>query len=191
MPAFKSMNGVLVSLISTLLISFRSRLVLQAEILALRHQLNVLRRSTHARRRLRTSDRILWVWLSHLWPDWRSALLIIKPETVIRWHRRRDSESWRASSSLRAARSLIAPPIFPLDRLPTRERNADFSLHLQSIIPYSNPVRRVSANPGTASVAQPSHGWTKFKSDGFFGRDRGLDALKSKLIPDSRRLTAR
>jgi putative transposase len=96
--AFASMNGVLVSLISTLSFSFRSRLALQAEILALRHQLNVLKRSTHARRRLRISDRILWVWLSQLWPDWRSALLIVKPETVIRWHRKGFRLYWRWKS---------------------------------------------------------------------------------------------
>jgi hypothetical protein len=82
------MNAALASLVSTLLVAFRSRLALQAEILALRHQLNVLRRSAGARSRLRTSDRVLWVWLSRLWSDWRSALLIVKPETVIRWHRR-------------------------------------------------------------------------------------------------------
>jgi hypothetical protein len=75
------MNAVLTSLISTLLVTFRSRLVLQAEILALRHQLNVIQRSAHSRRRLRLSDRIFWVWLSRLWTDWRSALLIVKPET--------------------------------------------------------------------------------------------------------------
>jgi hypothetical protein len=81
------MNAVLVSLISTLLVSFGSRLALQAEILALRHQLNILQGSSNKRRRLRTSDLILWVWLSQLRSDWRSALLIVKPETVIRWHR--------------------------------------------------------------------------------------------------------
>lgn len=54
------MDGVLVSLISTLLVSFRSRLVLHAEILALRHQLNILQRSSNERRRLGASDRILW-----------------------------------------------------------------------------------------------------------------------------------
>ena len=61
-----TMNCVLASIISTLLVAFRSRLALQAEILALRHQLNVLRRSADARRHLRTSDRVLWVWLSWL-----------------------------------------------------------------------------------------------------------------------------
>ena len=82
------MNAALASLVSTILVAFRSRFALQAEILALRHQLNVLHRSAGARRQLRTSDRVLWVWLSRLWSDWRSALLIVKPETVIRWHRR-------------------------------------------------------------------------------------------------------
>jgi len=96
--AFPSMNGVLFSLISTLSFSFRSRLALQAEILALRHQLNVPQRSAHARRVLRSSDRILWAWLSQLWPDWRSALLIVKPETVIRWHRRGFCLYWRWKS---------------------------------------------------------------------------------------------
>src|SRR6202022_1007580 len=68
---------------------FRARAVLQAEILALRHQLLVLQRSSRGRRlRLRWADRVLWVWLSRLWNDWRSALLLVKPETVIAWHRK-------------------------------------------------------------------------------------------------------
>jgi len=83
------MNAAPASLVSTILVAFRPRLALQAEILALRHQLNVLRRSASARSQLRTSDRVLWVWLSQLWSDWRSALVIVKPETVIPWHRRR------------------------------------------------------------------------------------------------------
>lgn len=77
------MNSVLVSLISTLLVSFRSRIALQGEILALRHQINILQRSSQKRPRLRVSDRILWVWLSRLWSNWRSALLIVRPETIL------------------------------------------------------------------------------------------------------------
>jgi putative transposase len=67
--------------------SFRSRLALQAEIVALRHQLTILQRTSKQRIRLRTSDRVLWVWLSQLWYDWHTALMIVRPETVIRWHR--------------------------------------------------------------------------------------------------------
>jgi len=92
------MSSVLVSLLSTLLVSFRTRLVLQTEILALRHQINLLRRSSKKRISLRASDRILWVWLSRLWSDWRSALIIVKPETVIRWHRQGFRLYWRLKS---------------------------------------------------------------------------------------------
>jgi hypothetical protein len=96
--AFRSMNRVLASLISTVLVSFRSRGALQAEILALRHQINILRRSSPKRPYLRASDRILWVRLSRLWPNWCSALLIVKPETVIRWHRQSFRLYWRRKS---------------------------------------------------------------------------------------------
>jgi hypothetical protein len=82
------MRAILISLISTILASFRSRLALQAEIFALRHQINVLRRSVPSRPRLRASDRFLWIWLLRLWPGWRSALVIVKPETIIAWHRK-------------------------------------------------------------------------------------------------------
>jgi hypothetical protein len=55
---------------------FRARAFLQAEILALRHQLLVLQRSSRGHKlRLNWADRVLWVWLSQLWNDWRSALL--------------------------------------------------------------------------------------------------------------------
>jgi hypothetical protein len=67
-------------------LSFRSRAALQLEILALRHQLSVLQCSVK-RPRLTTSDRLLWAWLCRIWPDWRSALVIVKPDTVIAWHR--------------------------------------------------------------------------------------------------------
>jgi putative transposase len=78
----------LISLLSTVRVSLRRRRKLQIEILALRHQINVLRRSVPGRSRLRTSDRLLWVWLSRIWSDRRSALHIVKPETVIAWHRK-------------------------------------------------------------------------------------------------------
>jgi putative transposase len=56
------------------------------ENLALRHQLEVLRRSV-PRPRLSRSDRILWVWLSRVWVGWRSSLAIVQPATVLAWHR--------------------------------------------------------------------------------------------------------
>ena len=65
----------------------RSRAALQLENLALRHQLGVLRRSVK-RPKLIAPDRFLWAVLSAVWNNWRSALVIVKPETVIAWHRR-------------------------------------------------------------------------------------------------------
>lgn len=66
------------------MLSNRARLA--AENLALRQQLAILQH-TSKRPRLRPRDRAFWVVLSGLWKNWASALLIVKPETVIRWHR--------------------------------------------------------------------------------------------------------
>ena len=66
---------------------FRSRASLGLENLALRHQVGVLHRSAGKRQNLTSGDRLLWICLSRLWRDWRSALAIVKPETVVAWHR--------------------------------------------------------------------------------------------------------
>jgi membrane-associated protease RseP (regulator of RpoE activity) len=70
---------------------------MQIEILALRHQLAVLQRRTN-KRPLRTADRLLWVLLSRVWAEWRSALMIVKPETVIAWQRKGFRLYWRWKS---------------------------------------------------------------------------------------------
>jgi transposase InsO family protein len=59
----------------------------ELENFALRHQLSVLKRSVKQRPKLTPADRLLWVVLSRIWDDWRSALAIVQPETVIAWHR--------------------------------------------------------------------------------------------------------
>src|SRR5260370_25879234 len=64
--------------------AFKSRATLHLENLALRHQLSVLRRSVK-RLKLTSADRLLWTWLCEVWIDWRSSLVIVKPETVIGW----------------------------------------------------------------------------------------------------------
>jgi putative transposase len=66
--------------------AFRSRVALELENVALRHQLSVLKRSVR-RPRLTPADRYLWVVLSRVWQNWRAALAIVRPETVIAWHR--------------------------------------------------------------------------------------------------------
>ncbi|HQL54329.1 MAG TPA: integrase, partial [Phycisphaerae bacterium] len=89
---------VAMQLIISLLRAFLvSRAALVAENLALRQQLAVLQVSGK-RPRLRKRDRIFWVWLSRLWSGWRSCLMIVKPETVIRWHRDGFKLYWRWKS---------------------------------------------------------------------------------------------
>jgi putative transposase len=111
------MFTVLFSLIRTLRSCLGTRAALLSEILALRHQLLVLQRS-HGSHRLKLSgpDRILWVWLSRLWADWRSALLIVKPETVIAWHRKGFHLYWRWKSRNRDGRPSITPEVRNLIR---------------------------------------------------------------------------
>jgi len=64
----------------------RDRVDLAAENLALRQQLAALQHKSK-RPRLRKRDRIFWVLLSRIWADWRSALVIVQPDTVVGWHR--------------------------------------------------------------------------------------------------------
>ena len=66
---------------------FADRAALHTEILALRQQVAVLKRK-RPRPSLRKADRVFWVILSCLWPGWRHALVIVRPETVIGWHRK-------------------------------------------------------------------------------------------------------
>jgi putative transposase len=77
----------LATLLGTLSSMLHSRVALEIENLALRHPVAVLQRSARKRPKLTPADRLLWGWLSRLWRDWRSALVIVKPETVVAWHR--------------------------------------------------------------------------------------------------------
>ena len=63
------------------------RAALHTEILVLRQQVAVLKRK-RPRPSLRKAGRVFWVILSYLWPGWRHALVIVRPETVIGWHRK-------------------------------------------------------------------------------------------------------
>src|ERR1700687_5032973 len=77
----------LITALFTWLQSFvRSRHNLGLEIVALRHQLVVLKRRTK-RAPLQRSDRLFWILLRQFWPHWAKSLLIVKPETVVGWHR--------------------------------------------------------------------------------------------------------
>ena len=92
------MKAILSAFLVTLTTCLRTRAGMQIEILALRHQLAVLQRRQNKRVSLRVADRLLWVMLSRVWVQWRSALVIVKPETVIGWQRKGFQLYWRWKS---------------------------------------------------------------------------------------------
>lgn len=111
------MTALLVALLAALRSTVRSRLELEVEILALRHQLAVLQRQAPSRARLGRTDRLLWVLLSRLWPNWRRAVQIVTPDTVVRWHRRGFALYWWwKSRPRRAGRPAVALDIRALIR---------------------------------------------------------------------------
>ena len=88
---------------------FRGKRALVLENLALRQQLAVYKR-VQKHPRLRSSDRAFWVWLSRLWDRWEAPLILVRPETVIRWHRQGFKLYWRwRSRAKRPGRPRIPP----------------------------------------------------------------------------------
>src|SRR5258708_488780 len=95
------MHRVLLAILHGVLSIFRTRAALQLEVMALRHQLEVLRRDRHTRIRLAWGDRIFWVLLYRLWPRCVDAVVVVKPETVVRWHRSAFRAFWSWKSRRR------------------------------------------------------------------------------------------
>jgi transposase InsO family protein len=89
---------------------FRTRRELAIENLVLRHQLGILKRSVK-RPRLTNADRGLWVLLSRRWSDWKEALIVVKPATVIKWHRAGFRRCWTWRSRPKGGRPAIDPEI--------------------------------------------------------------------------------
>ena len=92
---------------------FRSRASLEAEIVALRHQLNVLRRKSTKRLAFSNFDRLIFAGLYRIAPNVLNALVIVKPETVIGWHRAGFRLFWRWKSRSRGGRPARNSPIDP------------------------------------------------------------------------------
>ncbi|MDP1964088.1 MAG: integrase core domain-containing protein [Reyranella sp.] len=86
---------------------FKTQARLEAEIVLLRHQLNVLRRRVASKPKLAVTDRLLFVWLYRLFPSVLSAVAIIQPETIIRWHRSGFRLYWRWKSRSRGGRPKV------------------------------------------------------------------------------------
>src|SRR3984893_14456961 len=99
----------------------KSRARLEAENMVLRQQVIVLSRKARSRVRLRNIDRLIFVWLSRIFPSILNAITVIKPEAVIRWHRRGFRAYWRWKSRQRGGRPKIDREIRELIRRMTKE----------------------------------------------------------------------
>ncbi len=105
------------SLVADFLVSpFKTRARLEAEIILLRHQVNVLRRRLAPKPKLTVADRLLFVWLYRLFPSVLNAVTIIQPETIIRWHRTGFRLHWRWKSRSRGGRPRIPGEIWRVIR---------------------------------------------------------------------------
>jgi hypothetical protein len=102
-------------LFAALHVLFRNRVDTSLEIHALRQQLAVLKRK-RPRPSLNRLDRFFWTSLRHIWPRWSDVLVLVKPETVVGWHRAGFRLYWRWQSRLHGGRPKITEEIRALVR---------------------------------------------------------------------------
>src|SRR5262245_45004516 len=143
---------------------FQSRVALEAENVTLRHQLNVLRRKAPKRFGFNNCDRLLFTCLYRIAPDVLNALVIVKPETVIRWHRAGFRRFWRWKW-----RSRVGRPKVPVE---IRQLIRDMSLAnpLWGAPRIHGELLKLGIEVGQTSVAKcmtrhrrpPSQGWRTF-----------------------------
>jgi transposase InsO family protein len=143
---------------------FRSTGALEAENMVLRQQINVLRRTAPKRPRFSSIDRLIFVGLYRLFPNVRDALAILKPDTVIRWHRAGFRAYWRWKSGPRGGRPKVSPEMQRLIR--------DMSLAnpLWDAPRIHGELLKLGIDIGQTSVAKymtrrrrpPTQGWRTF-----------------------------
>ncbi len=100
---------------------FKSRRRLEAENLFLRHQLNIALRRASRRLRLCGSDRAVLAWMTGLWPSLLDLSQVVKPETILRWHRSGFKAFWRWKSRRRVGRPMVDRELRDLIRRMNRE----------------------------------------------------------------------
>jgi putative transposase len=109
------MKAVLIAVVASLRAGLRTRVALQLEVLALRHQLAVYQRR-RTRAHTKAADRLFWAWLSRTWTGWRHALVFVQPSTVIAWQRRRFRDHWARLARAGPGRPAVAEEVRSLIR---------------------------------------------------------------------------
>jgi hypothetical protein len=95
------METIIFTIIACILLLSRDKNLL-LDNLALRQQLAIMKQK-NKRPKIRYRDRIFWVLLSWIWKDWKSVLIVVQPETVIRWHRKGFKLFWAYKSRKKGA----------------------------------------------------------------------------------------
>jgi hypothetical protein len=98
------MIAFVILFVHVLVCPFKTQARLEAEIVLLWHQLNVLRRRVPPKPKLTIADRLLFVWLYRLLPSVLSAVTIVQPVQIVRWHRTGFRLYWRWKSRSRRGR---------------------------------------------------------------------------------------
>jgi transposase InsO family protein len=109
------MLDIFLALVGTLRSGLKTREDLVLENLALRHQLAVLMRSDR-RVRFRVADRLFWIVLRRLWANWKAAIVLVQPATVLGWHRQGFRNYWRRKSRRQPGRPRVDRDIRALIR---------------------------------------------------------------------------
>ena len=158
----------MVEFLTKLLLVVRSRLKsrarLEAEILVLRQQVIVLSRKTASRAWLKNIDRLILVWMYRLFPSILNVITVVKPETVIRWHRRGFRAYWRWKSRRRGGRPRIDREIRDLIRRMNKENPLWGAprIHGELLMLGIEVAESTVARYMTRRQGPPSQGWKTF-----------------------------
>jgi len=166
---------------SVLVLLLQSRASLGAEILILRHQLNIQRRHLPKRLTFSAMDRLIFVGLSRLAPSTLNALTIVKPETVVKWHRAGFRLYWRWKSKARGGRPTVPLEICKLIR------EMSIANPLWGAPRIHGELLKLGVDIGQTSVAKymvrrrdpPSQGWRTFLRN----HAHGIAAMDMFVVP--------
>src|SRR5260370_18874367 len=154
------MIGLLCFVLAILASPFKSKLRLEAENAVLRHQLIVLKRRLRGRVRLTNNDRWFFIQLYRWFPSTLKVLTIIRPETLVRWHRAGFRCSWRWKSRPQGGRPQIDPELRVLIRR-MRVENQLWGAPLRPARRCCSPLRRRVAPPSAMFLRPSPKSWTR------------------------------
>jgi putative transposase len=159
------MIELVIVLLGALRATLRSRADLVAENQLLRHQLAVLTRPGRKRPRLRLRDKIVWILARRLCWAWRRHLVLVQPDTVVRWHRQAWKLLWRWKSRARLGRPRLSAEVRELIATMSRETPLWGSERIRGellklgIVASNRSIRRYR---GRKPARPPSQSWRTF-----------------------------